>query len=149
MRIAASPARRGGGRSRSAPVFAVAVALLLLASVIAAVFWARSISKPVVLAIDPPIGEPGVVLRIKGRNFGQERAEGRVEFDRRVPTTSSYLTWSDELIEVRMPMYADSSLVRVVTGKGTSNSRLFMSLSLLPVQPEAGSPAAIVPLVNA
>ena len=130
MRIAASPARRGGGRSRSAPVFAVAVALLLLASVIAAVFWARSISKPVVLAIDPPIGEPGVVLRIKGRNFGQERAEGRVEFDRRVPTTSSYLTWSDELIEVRMPMYADSSLVRVVTGKGTSNSRLFMSLSL-------------------
>ena len=111
--------------------------------------WARSVSRPVVAAIDPPIGDPGVVLRIQGRNFGRERGDGRVEFDRRVPTASSYVSWSDELVEVRVPMYADSSLVRVVTEKGASNSRLFMSRALLPVQPEKGSPAAIVPLVNA
>jgi hypothetical protein len=102
-----------------------------------------------VTAIDPSIGDPGVVLRIQGRNFGHEREDGRVEFDRRVPTTSSYISWSDDLVEVRVPMYADSSLVRVVTGKGASNSRLFMSRALLPVQPETGGSAAIVPLVNA
>jgi hypothetical protein len=74
------------------------------------------------------------VLRIQGRNFGRERGEARVEFDRRVPTVSSYVSWSDELVEVRVPLYADSSLVRVVTEKGASNSRLFMSRALLPVR---------------
>ncbi|MDX9958837.1 MAG: transglutaminase domain-containing protein, partial [Spirochaetia bacterium] len=86
---------------------------------------------------------------IRGRNFGRERGEARVEFDRRVPTASSYVSWSDELVEVRVPLYADSSLVRVVTEKGASNSRLFMSRALLPVRPETGGATAIVPLVNA
>lgn len=149
MRVAASPARRGGGKSRGVRAFTIFIILLLLSSVIIAALWAKSVSRPVVVTIDPPIGDPGVVLRIQGRNFGQERDEGRVEFDRRVPTASSYVSWSDELVEVRVPMYADSSLVRVVTEKGASNSRLFMSRALLPVRPETGSPAAIVPLVNA
>lgn len=149
MKIAASPARRGGGKSRGTRAFAFFVALLLLSSVAIVALWARSASRPVVVAIDPPIGDPGVVLRIQGRNFGRERGDARVEFDRRVPTVSSYITWSDELVEVRVPMYADSSLVRVVTEKGASNSRLFMSRALLPVRPETGSTAAIVPLVNA
>jgi hypothetical protein len=111
--------------------------------------WARSASKPVVVSIDPPIGDPGAVLRIQGRNFGRDRGEARVEFDRRVPTVSSYVSWSDELVEVRVPLYADSSLVRVVTEKGASNSRLFMSQALLPVRPETGGVTAIIPLVNA
>jgi len=149
VRIAASPARRGGGKSRGARVFAVFAALLLLSSVLIVSLWARSAARPVVVAIDPPIGDPGEVLRIQGRNFGRERSDGRVEFDRRVPTVSSYISWSDALIEVRVPMYADSSLVRVVTEKGASNSRLFMSRALLPVRPETGSSTAIAPLVNA
>ncbi|MDX9958082.1 MAG: IPT/TIG domain-containing protein, partial [Spirochaetia bacterium] len=131
MRFAASPARRSGGKSRGARAFALLLILLLLSSVVVLAVWARSASKPVVVSIDPPIGDPGAVLRIRGRNFGRERGEARVEFDRRVPTASSYVSWSDELVEVRVPLYADSSLVRVVTEKGASNSRLFMSRALL------------------
>ncbi len=149
MRFAASPVRRGGGKSRGARAFALFMILLLLVSVVILSAWARSASRPVVVSIDPPIGDPGAVLRIEGHNFGRERGDGRVEFDRRVPTYSSYISWSDELVEVLVPLYADSSLVRVVTEKGASNSRLFMSRALLPVRPETGGSAAIVPLVNA
>ena len=148
MKFAASPARRSGPKSRSARALAVFVVLLLLSAVTILAVWARTISQPVVVSIDPPIGDPGAVLSIQGHNFGKERGDGRVEFDRRVPTASSYVSWSDELIEVRVPLYADSSLVRVVTEKGVSNSRLFMSQALLPVNPETGGAAAILPLID-
>jgi hypothetical protein len=108
----------------------------------------RNASKPIIESIDPPIGEPGTILRIKGRNFGSQRDDRRVEFDRMVPTTSSYLTWSDTLIEIRIPLYAESSLIRVVTDWGASNARLFMSTALLPVRPDTAGSTTIIPHIE-
>jgi transglutaminase-like putative cysteine protease len=107
----------------------VLVSALSLASYLAA----RSLSRPRIESLEPSLGEPGGEVVLRGRHFGASRGEGRVDVDGMVPTSSSYLSWSDAEIRLRLPASFDSGLLHVVTQKGLSNPKLFMNRARLPV----------------
>jgi hypothetical protein len=88
------------------------------------------------------------MLLIKGRHFGAERGEGKVQFDGASPTSSAYVSWADDRIELRIPLYAESSLVHVVTEAGRSNARMFMSRALLPSSPQGSGSRSLGPTVE-
>lgn len=85
---------------------------------------------------------------ILGSNFGSERGDGRVEFDGAGPTASSYLGWYSDRIELKVPLYAESALVRVVTPAGESNAMMFMSRDLLPTSPAGASSVSLGPSIE-
>jgi len=145
VRIGFSPPdhrKRSVHRPRALLAVLVIVALALLIAVPAIKV---RMSHPVIAAIEPTIGEPGGYIRISGRHFGTERGDGRVEFDGAPPTASSYISWSNDSIELRVPLYAESSLVRVVNGAGRSNALMFMSRDLLPAAPRGSGVQALGP----
>jgi transglutaminase-like putative cysteine protease len=57
----------------------------------------------------------------------------RIEIDGVVPTSSSYLSWSDTQISVRLPIAVDSGMIYVVTRHGSSNPKLYLNRDRLPV----------------
>lgn len=146
MNFSLSPPRQGARKRRSALVPILALVALAVATGVP-IARARAM-RPVIEAIEPPLGEPGATLVVRGRHFGSERGDGKVEFDGSAPTASSYLSWSDQRIEVRIPLYADSSLVRVTTQEGRSNSRMFMSRALLPSIPSGSTGQALGPTID-
>ncbi|HOX92285.1 MAG TPA: hypothetical protein PLC54_05145, partial [Spirochaetales bacterium] len=147
MRAAFSPAKHKN-HTRFKPIFALfAVVFVIAASLVAGLFL-KAARAPELLAVDPVIGEPGTSIRIVGRSFGSERGESAVFFDDVSPTASSYLRWTDTLIEVRVPLSTQSTLVSVKTAGGSSNARMFMSRALLPSRPEGASASAVAPVIN-
>ncbi len=128
--------------------FLLMLTIVLIAAAIILLIMRAQANKPVVLSIDPPIGEPGGLLLIEGKHFGSQRGESRVEFDGATPTASSYISWADGRIELRVPLYAESSLVRVVTEAGRSNARMFMSRALLPSTPSGAGSRALGPSIE-
>ncbi|TFG83639.1 MAG: hypothetical protein E4H20_05030 [Spirochaetales bacterium] len=144
--MSAAADRRGGDRRNG--ILAVALLVLAIAAIIVIPMVLNENSRPVILALDPPIGDPGGSLRIIGRNFGSERGDGRIEFDDAPPTVSSYLMWSDTLIEVRVPLYAESNLVRVLADGRRSNPRMFMSSARLPRRPSGVGSTIIGPTID-
>jgi hypothetical protein len=146
LRVGFSPPRPT--RSRGSTVVIIAAAALALAAIVVVPIARDRVSRPAVSSIRPAIGDPGGVLTIEGGNFGPSRDEGRVEFDGTAPTSSSYLSWSDERIEVRVPLYADSCLVHVVTPSGRSNATMFMSRALLPTSPSGGGSTSLGPIIE-
>lgn len=149
MKAAFSPSRsRGPSRGKRSGIYILAGLAFVLAAAAAGAALLRQASAPEVYAVDPSIGVPGAVIRIVGKNFGRQRGDSRVEFDDASPTASSYITWTDGLVEVRVPLYAESALVRVRTGKGRSNARMFMSKALLPTLPDRGAASAVAPVVE-
>lgn len=87
---------------------------------------------PVIDTISPRIGTRGAVLNIRGENFGAERNESYVTIAGTAPTNSSYLTWQDKLITLRIPEFGDSGLVYVHTGRKKSNGALFSNAAAIP-----------------
>jgi hypothetical protein len=132
---------------RSIALILVALSLVLLGA-LALPRLIKNAAKPFIAAVDPPVGDPGAALRIVGRNFGDERQDSRVEFDGVAPTASSYLSWTDDLIELRVPLYAETSMVRVRTESGLSNPRMFMSLARLPVRPSGAGAGTVGPVID-
>jgi hypothetical protein len=113
--------------------FVLALLASIAALAIAAALAAQSIGKPILESLEPSIGEPGGEVRLSGRNFGKTRGEGRVDVDGMVPTSGSYLSWSDTEIRLKLPPSFDSGLLHVVTRKGVSKAKLYMNRSRLPV----------------
>ncbi|MBN1241726.1 MAG: IPT/TIG domain-containing protein [Spirochaetales bacterium] len=138
------PTRRGRQRRRLAAVL-VALAAILGAAGLAVL---RESRKPVIISLDPAVGEPGGVVRVVGRNFGVERGDGRLEIAGIAPTGSSYLSWSDGVIVARLPLIVDSGLVRVVNDRGRSNARFFMNRDRLPERPGAATGAGTSPRIE-
>ncbi len=127
--------QRAGGpepRRRWKAVLVVAAAAFLALGVGISLLYSSS-SKPRLTALEPSIGDPGSVVSLKGENLGKERGDSQVEVDGVYPTSSSYISWSDDGITVRLPASVDSGLVRVVTARGRSNALLFMNRARLPV----------------
>lgn len=147
MRVAFSPAKVPRKNRLKTALILAALGVLAALGLALGLFLKRA-GAPELLAVDPAIGEPGSTIRIVGRNFGPERGESRVEFDDVAPTASSYIRWTDTLIEVRVPLYAESALIRVKTPGGRSNSRMFMSRALLPSRPEGSTASAVAPVIN-
>ncbi|HRZ89777.1 MAG TPA: IPT/TIG domain-containing protein, partial [Spirochaetia bacterium] len=131
------PSPAGLDRKRGARLVTLALAAVLAAGAgVALKLLLAERSRPVIVALDPSIGEPGGVVRVVGRNFGQERGESRVEIAGVAPTASSYLSWNDRLVELRVPVTVSSGLVYVQTRSGRSRPRLFMNRDRLPLRPQ-------------
>lgn len=89
-------------------------------------------SVPRIDAVDPRIGLTGDYVRIHGENFGTERDGAFVDFGGVSPTQSSYASWGDTEIVVRIPDFGESCLLSVRRGNSRSNSLLFSTLEAMP-----------------
>jgi len=87
---------------------------------------------PEITSIDPSIGRMGDVLTIRGSGFGDERNESFITIAGTSPTTSSYLSWSDNEIAVRAPEFGEAGLVYVHRGQKKSNPAMFANILTLP-----------------
>lgn len=145
--MAFSPPGRRGQTSKKAWFVAGAIVFVIIAASVAIPLLRARAQRPFVSGLEPPIGEPGAPIRVIGHNFGDDRGESKVEFDGAPPTASSYIEWSDTAISLRVPLYAESSLVRVVTEAGRSNPKIFMSRDLLPSAPSGPGAQALGPSI--
>ncbi|MCX7023475.1 MAG: IPT/TIG domain-containing protein [Spirochaetes bacterium] len=121
--------------------------IIAAAAVAGFFYYSRIAGRPVVSGIYPSIGEPGGIVTLTGRHFGRERGESRLEIDGVAPTESSYVSWNDSVIEVKLPFIVDSGLVYVITGQGRSNPRLYMNRERLPVAPSGAAAAKTGPTI--
>ncbi|MDR2095568.1 MAG: IPT/TIG domain-containing protein [Treponema sp.] len=103
---------------------------------------------PVISAIDPRIGQLGEVLTITGENFGDEQAESYVTIAGIPPTTSSYIEWKQDRIQVKVPEFGGSGLVYVFVKGKKSNPELFANRADIPMQVEEDN-AGIGPRIKA
>ena len=103
---------------------------------------------PVISSIDPKIGRMGEIITLVGSNFGTEREESYVSIAGTAPTNSSYHTWQDDLIVVRIPESGESGLVYVHTRGGKSNGVLFSNSAALP-KPIEGEEFGLEPRIAA
>lgn len=88
---------------------------------------------PVIESLEPVAVTVGESLAILGTGFGRRRGDSRVFFTSLgsdEPTlevdalSGGYLSWSNEAITVRVPGFAGSGTIRVVTRRGSSDSEL-------------------------
>jgi transglutaminase-like putative cysteine protease len=128
------------------------LSLLILAFVLAlsasAYFASGALLRPRIELLEPSLGEPGGEVALRGRNFGSSRGESRVDVDGLVPTSTSYLSWTDREIRLRLPATFDSGLLHVVTRKGVSNPKLFMNRARLPVLASGRADAGSGPRIS-
>jgi transglutaminase-like putative cysteine protease len=106
----------------------------ILAACIFSLFFGSCGEKlPAISSIDPRIGMTGDVLTIRGKYFGEEREESYITIAGVPPTSSSYIRWGDEEIQVRIPEFGTSGIVRVHRGNSRSNAMLFSNQATMPV----------------
>jgi transglutaminase-like putative cysteine protease len=117
---------------------------------------------PLMSSIDPRIGMSGDILTIEGRGFGAEQHESYITIAGVPPTASSYLSWQDDRITVRIPALGGFGLVYVHKDGKKSNPLLFSNRETMPelvqsqvpgvapqitsVKPESGSIGALISL---
>jgi transglutaminase-like putative cysteine protease len=123
--------RRKSARRFGPAVLAVVSALVALS--LAAYFALSRREGPRLDLLEPGIAEPGVEVTLQGRHFGASRGDSWIDVDGMAPTSTSYLSWNDTRIRVRLPASFDSGLLHVVTRQGRSNPKLFMNRARLPV----------------
>lgn len=81
----------------------------------------------------PPVGSPGDVVTITGKNFGDVRDMSYVEFAGSKLTASAYIDWSDTRITVVLPANVQDGLVYVGTRNIRSKPSLFANEIDIPV----------------
>jgi transglutaminase-like putative cysteine protease len=89
----------------------------------------------------------GEALTIEGENFGEERDESYVTIAGISPTNSSYLSWQENNILVKIPEFGESGLVYVHVGGRKSNGALFSNRATLP-RPVQGTDPGFGPRIS-
>jgi len=79
------------------------------------------------------------VVVLRGKHFGKERGDNWVEIAGDHITESSYLSWSDDKIMLRLPETVTDGLVYVVARRRKSNAQIFANRSNIPVTPRVNS----------
>ncbi|MDR0301812.1 MAG: IPT/TIG domain-containing protein [Treponema sp.] len=102
------------------------------AVVLSVLFFSCNSKTPVISSIDPKIGNMGEIITLRGRNFGASREEAYVSIAGVAPTNSSYYTWQDDLILLRIPESSESGLVYVHVRGKKSNGVLFSNSAAVP-----------------
>ena len=121
--------------------------LLAIAALFAAAFFSCAEESPEIHSLDPRIGRLGDPLTIIGSGFGNERNESYVTIAGAPPTSSSYISWKDREIRVRVPEFGEAGLVYVHRGRKVSNPALFANQATLPVSVE-GPELSSVPRIS-
>ena len=79
---------------------------------------------PVIDSVSPASGPAGTTVALTGANYGSSRRDSSVSFGE--AKASSYLSWSDDRVEVEVPEGVSGKVkVTVTTPGGTSNARDF------------------------
>lgn len=127
--------------------FFLIVLIFFIAGIVTAVINVQMRRIPVIEKIDPAVGIPGDVLRIYGKNFGDQRNSSFVEIGGSRQTSSSYIEWTDNLIRVILPADIQDGLVFVQTKDGRSEGKLFANKADIPV-PVPENIASFLPVIS-
>ncbi len=90
-------------------------------------------SIPEIESIVPPVGSPGDVILINGKNFGNNRDMNYVEIAGTRLTASSYISWTDTCIKLVLPANVKDGLVYVGIKDIRSNPSLFANEVDIPI----------------
>ena len=108
------------------------VAIAVILSVVLVIgFKKRAV--PEIESINPPVGSPGDVIVIKGKNFGDVRDMSYVEVAGSKLTASSYISWNDDTIKLVLPSNVQDGLVVVGVKNHRSEPALFANEVDIPV----------------
>jgi transglutaminase-like putative cysteine protease len=134
------------------------------AVVLSVLFFSCNSKIPIISSIDPKIGNMGDIITLRGRNFGAVREGAYVSIAGVAPTNSSYYTWQDDLILLRIPESGESGLVYVHVKGRKSNGVLFSNSTAVPrpvegeefgmepkiavVSPQTGAPGTLVTITG-
>lgn len=120
---------------RRYPIIRFLFGLLIIGFIIGSIYLVSYRTKPVpeIEAILPPVGSPGDVVLIQGKNFGDVRDMSYVEIAGSKLTASSYISWSDTSIKLVLPASVQDGLVYVGTKDMRSKPALFANEVDIPV----------------
>lgn len=120
---------------RRYPLVRVLIAIFIISLILVSSILIGSKTKkiPEIESINPPVGEPGDVIVISGKNFGDERDISYVEFSGVKLTSSAYISWEDTKIKLILPANIQDGLVVVGTRKYRSKPSLFSNKVDIPV----------------
>ncbi|OJF77108.1 MAG: hypothetical protein BKP49_02940 [Treponema sp. CETP13] len=116
--------------------FVVYICILAIVSVCLLFINHLGMTAPVVTDMNPVVGEPGDTLTITGKCFGKKQTSSYVEIGNNRITSSLYITWEDNKIELVLPQNIDDGLVYVCTKAGRSEPRMFANKQIIPVPVE-------------
>lgn len=109
------------------------ILIVLLFTVGSFIFSIRTKKEPVIFQITPPVGAPGDLITITGKDFGNIRDTSYVDFGGSKLTSSSYVSWSDTEIRVVLPANIKDGLVTVATKNSRSKPAFFANTTAAPV----------------
>lgn len=120
---------------RKYPLLRSITAIFIIAIILGSVFLISNKTKavPEIESIVPPVGAPGDVVLINGKNFGNIRDMNYVEFAGAKLTSSSYISWTDNCIKVVLPSNVQDGLVVVGVKDMRSKPSLFANEVDIPV----------------
>lgn len=104
-------------------------------------------TRPVIYSITPPVGSPGDLIIIRGKDFGNSRETSYVKFGDSKLTSSSYILWSDTEIKVVLPANVQDGLVVVETKNSRSKPAFFANTTAAPVA-VTQNPQTTMPLIT-
>lgn len=102
---------------------------------------------PEITEINPPIGSPGDLVVIKGKNFGNLRDTSYLEFGGSRLTSSSYISWADDEIRVILPPNVQEGLVVVGVKELRSKPSFFANSNSVPVR-VSENPQLSLPIIT-
>lgn len=104
-------------------------------------------TKPVISSITPPVGSPGDLIIISGKDFGNSRETSYVEFGGSKLTSSSYISWTNTEIKVVLPANVQDGLVVVETKNARSKPAFFANTTAAPIA-ITQNPQTTMPLIT-
>jgi len=113
--------------------FLVLPVLFAFFAVILAGFALIARNRPVLESLSPAIAEPGEVIVIQGKHFGNERLDNWIEIAGNRISGTAYLKWTNTTIMALLPEAVDDGLVYVVNRAGKSNPLIFANRNNIPV----------------
>ena len=135
---------------RKYPLFRLVCIAAALTFTVSAFFFlsAERYRIPLLVEINPAVGEPGDIITITGKNFGRQKApDSFVEIAGAKLTASSYISWNDTLIEAVLPFNVADGPVYVQTKGGRSGAQIFANRQTIPV-PVRHNPKTAVPVIH-
>lgn len=113
---------------RKYPLIRTSIFLVIVGLASLTIFFInkKNTVEPFIESIDPPVGAPGDVVVINGRNFGAVKDMSYVEIAGSKLTESAYISWSDNKIKLVLPPDVQDGLVFV----GTKDKKVFSNPAL-------------------
>ena len=113
--------------------FALFAFILIVSTVISLAVTFVSKKEPILTHISPQIALSGDTIHIYGANFGNSIEDSYIEIAGSRLTSSSYTSWTDSEIQIKLPQNIKDGFVYVVTSAGKSQAVNFTNKETIPV----------------